>query len=446
MEKFKFISFLLNRFVPRFLRFSVLCHLIFFHSLVFGQDFTIRQGIDGSTNQPERQLQGQLLQTADGYTPITGVTPTITIRPPGATSFVAAANAGVDVGKGNYTFAVGPTEWQTLGYGAFEIAGTGARPKLYTYRVIEEGSTIRDGATFVKYPYTLGSPWLASGVTVTADNAATYGGFSIADTLTGDGANAVHRVTLQHTKPEGSGYYYFTTEVKSGTLNNAWVGDYGWGAGIDINTSTGAVTSGATTALLGWKVDKLGSSWWRVHLLLGTNPTDSTVLTSTLGLGNGTAVATTPTFATSGTMLFANTKYARAEDVSPLLIETLLPNLQSAASTSNVTLASSDVGSSSVFINREICFSLGYASNIGAKAIVYCSCVATYDGTTKVATLDPSLPTTLANTYKYKIGGLCLKNVNVSSMSTDSISAAAVSAAAAAKIGATVPTNINMGG
>jgi len=417
--------------------------VVFSGTFVFGQDFIIRQGVDGSTNQPERQLQGQLLQTADGYTPITGVVPTITIRPPGATSFVAATNAGVDVGKGDYTFALAPTEWQILGYGAFEIAGTGARPKLYTYRVIEEGSTIRDGATYVKYPYTLGSPWLAYGVTVTADNAATYGGFSIADTLTGDGANAVHRVALQHTKPEGSGYYYFTTEVKSGTINNAWVGDYGWGAGVDINTSTGAITSAATAGLLGWKVDKLGSSWWRVHLLIGTNPTDSTVLTSTLGLGNGTAVATTPTFATSGTMLFANTKYARAEDVSPLLIESLLPNLQSAASTSNVTLAASEVASSSVFVNREICFSLGYSATSGAKGFEYCSCVATYDGTTKVATLDPSLVTTLTSSYKYKIGGTCLPRVkaDVQTLITDSISAASVSSGAATKIGAAVPKN-----
>lgn len=448
MENFKFMSFLLNRFVPRFLRFSVLCHLIFFHSLVFGQDYIIRQDIQGSTNQPERQLQGQLLQTADGYTPITGVTPTITIRIPGATSFSAAVNAGVDVGTGNYTFAVAPTEWENLGYGAFQITGTGARPKLYTYRVVESGSLFREGTSLNKYPNNYSVDWALTAVTNTQNTTATFDGYTIADTLTGNGASAKHKAGITLVKPDGAGMIMITAEVKSGTLNNAWIGDDNYGAGVDIDTSTGVATPTTSGYLRGWKVSKLASSWWRVSVVVSTGQTDSTANSPTIALGNGTAGTAVPTFTTSGTMIFARAFVVKTDDVSPEYLSGILPNVASAANASTVTLDANASTSSSPYVGREVCFPVGYTATIYWKDTVFCSCVATYNGGTKTITLTDSLPIVLNNTYKYKFGGLCLKNVNatVTSMTTDSISAAAVSAAAAAKIGATVPTNINMGG
>lgn len=440
------MSFLLNRFVPRFLRFSVLCHLIFFHSLVFGQDYIIRQDIQGSTNQPERQLQGQLLQTADGYTPITGVTPTITIRIPGATSFSAAINAGVDVGNGDYIFAVAPTEWETLGYGAFQIAGTGARPKLYTYRVVESGSLFRPGTSLNKYPNNYSVDWTLTAVTNTQNTTATFDGYTIADTLTGNGASAEHKAAISLVKPDGAGMIMITAEVKSGTLNNAWIGDDNYGAGVDINTSTGVASPTTSGYLRGWKVSKLASSWWRVSVIVSTGQTDVTANGPTIAIGNGTAGTSVPTFSTSGTMIFARAFVVKTDDVSPEYLEGILPNLASITSSTVVVLDANDTSTNSAYVGREVCFPLGYSAFLQWKTMVPCSCVSAYVGSTKTLTLTDAIPISLTTEYKYKFGGACLKNVNVSSMSTDSISAAAVSAAAAAKIGATVPTNINMGG
>jgi hypothetical protein len=446
------------------LKLFLIFFLLLFNSLAFGQagqDFVIRQDIDGSTDQPERRVLIKMVDSVDGYTPKTGLTTTCTVNKPGNSSFGACTNGVTEVGSGWYRVPLGPTEWENLGYGIINLTGTLARPGTAVYRAVESGTEVKEGTTFVKYPYEYASPWTATGVSVGNNTTATYLGFTIADTLTGDGAATTHRVNYSHVKPEGSSLYYFTTEAKSGTLNNAWVGDQNWGTGGDLNTSTGAFTPTTGGLLRGWKVDKLASSWWRIHLLISSSLTDSTALSSTLAIGNGSAGTGAPSFATSGTMIFANAKYARAEDVSSTLLDTVLPNLQSAASTTNVTLDGNETTTASTYNNREICFQFGYASSVYSAVQKLCSCITSYDGTTKVATISPATPSTLTSIYKYKIGGVCLNNpltvsgavgsvtatvnANVTTMATDSLSAAAVSAGAAAKIGATVPTDINMG-
>lgn len=377
--------------------------------LVEAQDFIVQQDI----NDPyQRNLQFQMVDATDGYTAETGLTPTCTIAIPGASSYASCANAVTEIGTGTYQIALAGSEWENLGRGSLYITGTGSRPRLLNYQSVDGGSQYKQGANYIYLPsnYNNTAQWTKTGVTVTSNSTATFDSHTIADTITGDGATSEHRVTAAIVKPEGSGWYYFTTEVKAGTLNNAWIGDRGWATGGDFNTSTEVFTPTAFTYLRGWKIDKLASSNYRVHLLYSTGPKDASGLTPTVALGNGTAGSGPPSFATSGTMIFSRTKWMRAEDVDPLLIDELMPDIQSASSTTSVTLAVLESTSSSFYVNREICFRLGYTASSLVKVQKTCSCITAYNGTTKVATISPGTPSTLNSEYKYRIGGVCLNN------------------------------------
>lgn len=449
------MSFLLNRLVPKFLRFSVLCYLMIFSSSVFAQSVqTIRQDIQGSTSQPSRHLMIEMLDTTDGYTGETGLTPTCTINRPSTSSFSACGNAVTEVGNGQYRVALAPVEWENLGYGTLYVTGTGARPYRSVYQIIESGSMFKEGASINKYPndFTAGG-WTTEFSSITSNSLATWDGYTIADTLTADGTTNRHSMRLSISVPRGVNLYY-TAELKAGTATNAWMGNWGLSTGIDINFSTNVVTASnpaSSVQLLGWKVDLLPSSWKRVHLLINQSQADTSASQIAIGIGNGTVGTLPPSFSSSGTLYAVRAFALRSEDVAPELINSLMRNLQSASSTTAMVLSNTESAASSMYIGREICFFPDHtASNTANVQGVNgrCSCITSYDGSTKATVVSPALDTTLSSSYKYRVGRLCLNtvNANVVSMSTDSISAAAVSAAAAAKIGATVPTNINMGG
>jgi hypothetical protein len=453
MENFKFMSFLLNRFVPRFLRFSVLCHLILFTTSVFAQSVqTIRQDIQGSTSQPSRHLMIEMLDTTDGYTGETGLTPTCTINRPSTSSFSSCGNAVTEVGNGQYRVALAPVEWENLGYGTLYVTGTGARPYRSVYQIIESGSMFKEGASLNKYPndFTAGG-WTTEFSSITSNSLATWDGYAIADTLTADGTTNRHSMRLGISVPRGVNLYY-TAEVKAGTATNAWLGNWGLSTGVDLNFSTAVITPsvpGGSVQLLGWKVDRLPSSWYRVHLLINQSQADTSSSQIDIGIGNGTVGTLPPSFSSSGTLYAVRAFALRSEDVAPELINSLMRSLQSASTTTAMVLSNTESAASSMYVGREICFYPDHnASNTDNIQGVNgrCSCITSYDGSTKATVVSPALDITLSSSYKYRIRNLCLVNANVVSMATDSISAAAVSAAAAAKIGATVPTNINMGG
>jgi hypothetical protein len=370
-----------------------------------------------------------MVDATDGYTSETGLTPTCTILKAGATSYSSCSGTPVEIGTGTYRIALAVSEWENVGNGSLYITGAGARPARLKYSVIDSSSMYRQGANLMPLhsDYNNTYLWVKDGVTATANTTADYLGYTFADTITGDGANAKHKAHFNIAKPEGSGLMYYTTEVKTGTLNNAWVGDDNYATGLDLNTSTGAVVTSANGYLRGWKVDKLVSSWWRVHILYNGGQTDTTGYRPVVALGNGTATGV-QSFTTSGTMIFARTKFMRAEDVNPELLATILPNLASAASSTNVTLDANESTSNDVYKNREICFEFGYTASILWKVQKYCSCITSYTGATKVATLYPTLGATLNNTYKYKIGGVCMPNVNTETISSGAITATAIAA------------------
>jgi len=400
--------------------------LFFFYYSAFAQDYIIRQDQIGE----EGRITFEMLDATDGYTPETGLSPTCTIKKPLSTSYSASTNSPSEIGNGTYQIVLSYQEYQNAGLMSLYCTGVGSRPKHIKATILESGSTYRDGANYIVAHSNYGDAtyWSRTGVSITTDSTADFQGQTIGDTVTGDGAASVHKAQQTVQKPEGSGLMYLTTEVKTGSLNNAWIGDCNYDAGVDINTSTGAITNSAGSGYIrGWKVDKLASSWWRVHLLYSGGQSDTTAFGPCVALGNGTATGE-QSFTTSGTMIFAKTKYMRAEDVSPTLLETILPNIQSAASSSSITLDTNETTATDALKNREICFQFGYTSSVYWKVHKYCGCISAYNGTTKVVTLSTGLPATLNNTYKYNVGGLCMPNVNVNSISADAITASAIQA------------------
>lgn len=427
--------------------------VVFSGTFVFGQDYTIRQG----TSDDSKQIYFNLVDATDGYTPEPDLTVTCTIQKPLTTTYISCLGSTTSVGNGSYRLILDEREIQDIGVGSIYLTAAGARQKHIHFTTVPNGSMF-SGASSSIAPHSNfnnTSYWGKTGVTVIEDSTADYLGFTIADTITGDGANSEHRVSYANLKPEGSGYTYITAEVKGGTLANAWIGDRSWGAGVNINTTTGVLTPSTTTLLRGWKVDRLTSSWWRVHILYSPNPTDVSSNNMVVALGNGTAGTGPPIFTTSGTMLFARAHIMRAEDVSPLLLAEILPNLQGASSTSSVTLSASESVSPNFYNNREICMRFGYISSAFVKQQKTCSCIMAYNGVTKVATISPVTSFILDNTFKYEIGGVCLNNISsvsgvttavtVGTINTGVITDTSITQAAADKIGASVPRNINMG-
>jgi len=401
--------------------------LFLFIGPVQAQDYILPQKNTSASNAS--RITFDMVDATDGYTAETGLTPTCTIKVPHATSYSSCFASPTEIGTGTYQIALNGRETQNLGHGSLYITAAGARPARVKFYIIDEGSMHGQYANLIEVPsnYNNTTFWVKTGVTVTEDSTADYQGSTIGDTITGDGAATTHKVQMSVPKPEGSGLYYFTTEVKTGSLNNAFVGDASYAAGIDFNTSTGVATPSTNGYLRGWKIDKLASSWWRIHILYSTGQSDVTHLAPVIALGNGTGTGV-QSFATSGTMIFARTKLMRAEDVSQGLIDTIRPHLSAAASTTSVTLDANETTGNDVLKNREICFNFGYTASIYWKVNTHCQCITAYNGTTKVATLYSAVSTTLNNTYQYKIGGSCLYTVAVSSVGTDAISASSIGA------------------
>jgi hypothetical protein len=379
----------------------------------FGQDYTVAQDQMGANFV--HSMYFDMVDATDGYTAETGLSPTCTILYPSKTSYVSCSDTVTEIGTGTYRVRLSSgAEWENLGIGSLYITSAGARPARIKYTVIENGSYFLPNSSLVKAPSDLNNTqqWTLSGGTVTSNTSADYRSFTIADTFTGDGATSQHRAIVSSIPNlGGSRAFYGSVEVKSGTINNAWVGDDNWGVGIDINTSTGVITPSTVGYLKGWRVEKLASSWWRVHWVYETPPSDASTIRMTLGLGNGTVSTAPPSFLTGGTMLFARAYLVPVQAVNPELIEKILPSVSAAGSATSVTLASNESGYfTQEYNNREICFypADGYAVN--ALKLKMCSCIATYNQTTKVTTLAPALAFAPTN-MKYKIGDLCLNNI-----------------------------------
>lgn len=406
--------------------------LLLFSSLVLSDERLIEQ--DGQSNSAThaKSIYFDMVDATDAYTAETGLSPTCTILYPSATSYVSCSDTVTEIGTGTYRIRLNSgKEWQELGNGSLYITAAGARPARIKYKVVENEQRFNVGASIIKANSNFGNTnqWSTTGVTVSADAVTDYMGYTIADTLTGDGASSQHKVRVSSISGSGGlRTYYGTVEAKTGSLNNIWVGDDGWGAGIDLNTSTGAVSASTAGYLRGWKVEKIDNSWWRVHILYATPPTDATDLTFNVALGNGTVGTSPPTFTTSGTMHVARAYLMPAEAVNPELLADILPTLASASSASSVTLDANEPASNDVMKNRQICFISGYVATAQTKAFTICSCIVSYNGTTKVAGLSPSTYTTLSSNYKYRIGGLCLPDVNVTSMANNVITADKIAA------------------
>lgn len=407
---------------------KIIPFLLLLSSLVFADERLIEQ--DGLSNSAThtKSIYFDMVDATDGYTAETGLSPTCTILYPSATSYVSCSDSVAEIGTGTYRIRLNSgKEWQELGNGSLYITGAGARPVRIQYKVVENQQRFKVGASLIKANSNLGNTlqWGATGVTVTADATTDYMGYSIADTLTGDGASSQHRVRVTTiSAPAGSRNYYGTAEVKTGSLNNIWIGDENWASGIDLNTSSGAVSVTSTGYLRGWKIEKIDNSWWRVHVLYNTPPTDATDLSFVVALGNGTAGTGPQTFTTSGTMHVARVYLMPAETVNPELLSEILPTLAGATSTSSVTLDGNETASNDVMKNRQICFIPAYVATAQAKAFKACSCISSYTGSTKVAALGGSSTyTTLSSNFKYQIGGVCLPDVNVASMANNVITA-----------------------
>ncbi len=397
-------------------------------------------------NATQLNIQHVLVDNTDGYTGETGLTPTCKISIPGATDFSACANSAVESDStdapGVYRVALAPAEWESHGTGMMVLTGTGAIPSRVPFTI--RPSKLYTNNNLILYPNNLaGSGWTLTAATVTQNSTADFNGDTIGDTLTADGTTAQHFVNTTSTvkRRGGSGFYVSSVEVKAGTAANVWIGDSAWGAGVDFNTSTQAVTPAANVYLRGWRAENIGSSWYRVSILYQVPTSDATYTLLALGIGNGTVGSAPPSFSSSGTMIFARAVHSRAEDVSPELLKMILPSLQSASSSSSVTLAASELNSSQFMRNREICFILTNGTSMG---YAQCACIVDYDGSTKVATITPTLTTTLSSTYKYRMGGICPSKVNVGSFdansfasgvfATDAIGPTNISATAAAKV------------
>lgn len=391
----------------------IISFLLLFAQTAFAQEYDIRTDGLGS----ELQVLFKMVDATDGYTAETGLSPTCVIKKPLSTSYASSVNSPAEVGNGRYRITLNHTEIQDYGILSAYCTGTGSRPD--EIRASIKGPQSMFNSDWAYPPshsnYDNTNYWTKTGVTVSADSTADYRGRTIADTLTGDGASSRHKATYSFVDPGGSGEIYITAEVKSGTLNNAWIGNdsasHIWG--VDLNTSTGVVTPNADGRLRGWKVEQLASSWWRIHLLGTERPTDSASHNLTIALNDGTGGDSPSTFTTSGTMIFTRALIMRSEDVSPKLLEAILPSVQSATSSTSVVLSASDSATNDTYNNREICFSPGYIAQSGGKSITECSCIADYVGSSKVATLSPPLAFAPTSAYKYKIGGVCnIENPN----------------------------------
>ena len=389
----------------------------------FGQVFTVEQ--DQFSANHSYAIYFDMVDATDGYTSETGLSPTCTILYPSKTSYVSCLDTVTEIGTGTYRVRLSNgIEWENLGFGSLYITGAGSRPARIKYKVVENGSYFANGASLVKAPSDLNNTqqWTLSQATATSNSSTDYRSLTIADTLTGDGSSNLHRAAITNLLSSGgSRDYYGTVEVKSGSLNNAWVGDDNWGVGIDINTSTGAISTTSTGYLRGWKVEALPNSWWRIHWRYSVPPTLSTAIRMTLALGNGTVGTAPQVFVTSGTMLFARAYLLPAEAVSPELLNELLPNLASASSSTSVTLNANETATNDVLVNRQICFLPSYVATAQTKAVKSCSCITAFNGTTKVATLSPALYTTLSSSFRYQVGDICLRDVLTAGSVTGSV-------------------------
>lgn len=82
-----------------------------------------------------RELVFKLVQTTDGYTPVTSATPTVLIRKEGG-SFASPAGAVTEIAHGYYRVAANATDTNTLGTLVLYATATGARPADMAYNVV----------------------------------------------------------------------------------------------------------------------------------------------------------------------------------------------------------------------------------------------------------------------------------------------------------------------
>lgn len=424
--------------------------VVFSGTYVFGQDHVIEQ--DGYMANSSKSIYFDMVDATDGYTSETGLSPTCTILYPGAASYASCPDPVTEIGTGTYRVRLSGNgkEFQSLGFGSLYITNAGARPARIKFKVIEDSNKFKEGASIIKFPsdFSASLQWTTSGLSVTTDTSADWLGFTIADTITGNGATSAHRIFAgSYNTPGGSRLYYGTVEVQSGTINNIWVGDENFNVGMDFNTSTGALSTTSGGNLRGWRVERMKTSpaIWRLHWLYSTPPNSATQIRLSIALGNGTVGTAPPSFASSGTMILARAYLVPAEGVSKTLLDTVLPNISASASGSSVTLDANEDNTNDYLKNREICFTPGYISTAQTQDWKVCSCIASYDGTTKVATVDPALATTLSTSYKYKIGGVCLKNVNASTISPNAVNASALATDAVTEIVTAIPKQRTVG-
>lgn len=382
--------------------------LLFLVSWVQAQDYSFSLN-DVATGYA--RIHYRLADATDGYTGETGLTPTCTVQAPGTGSYSSCSGSSSEVSNGVYYYVPAASEFENLQSGSFYFTGTGSRPVEISYKSKGwQHAGINPGREFIHFQNLAAGSWTKVFSSVTANSTSTEDSLTIGDTLTGDGTTNYHYTHWQKNTPGTGREVYRVVEVKNGTLNNAWIGDTVWGAGLDINTSTGAVVTSSAQYFKGYKIDKLANGWWRVHILTETPESDSTYIQFGLGLGNGTG--SLPSFSTSGTMIFAKPQMALASDVDPNLIRLLRRAISAASSTTSITLFAGENGYlNNSIVNREIC--LYPANGYGYTQINdgHCTCITAYNQSTKVTTVSPALPGVPSAGTKYEIGGVCLNNI-----------------------------------
>jgi hypothetical protein len=140
-----------------------------------------------------------------------------------------------------------------------------------------------------------GTTWIATSVTVTANQDYGPDGTLTADLLN-DASGAVAGTVAQAiTVPDNSNIYTFTVYLKRGTaavtrLRLAYSGGTGTALNVDI-------TWAATPTVSAGSLEDAGGGWWRFTLSLANNALGNTTLTATIYPASATAASTGTVYA-----------------------------------------------------------------------------------------------------------------------------------------------------
>jgi hypothetical protein len=382
----------------------------------------------------------KMVDATDGHTAETGLTVSCQWQEPRGVTFATCIESVVGIGNGFYSVRLRPNERQYEGNGVLRLTASGARDTHVTVAVVKKDVD----TNIVRAPMQFSDgQWTKTAVTITSDSfALSDTGYTLADTITGDGTDSRHCVSQGVNVKMGQylsrpdNLWYASGEVRYNSLGHAWVGVSGSnyiGGNIALSGgSTGEFTPNDSPNIRGVMTEAGNSGWLKWHMLFSLPTSNSTAYIFTC-LGDGTAgtISTgAPTNTSTGTIYATRLRFTEASNISPYLIERILPKIGSAGA-STIVLANDAVGSNDFYNDRSICI---YGATRGEQ----CRCITDYVGSTKLATVNKAWISVPTSANFYKLGGACLNdvnsvntvtattNANVVSMASDTITASAV--------------------